>query len=431
MSRTFASSLALLLAAGCVRDTPAPPFPWCSDPAPVVPDGGPAVTYAADVAPILAARCTGCHTVGAIAPFALTSYALAVANAPAVRAAVLARLMPPWPLAHCAQRYPSDFSLGDGEIATLVAWVDQGTPEGSSPATPPAPAQAPQASALSRVDLTLTLSRPYLPKPAAGKTDELRCFILDWPETESRFVTGFDVRPTAPTEVHHARAYVVDASTALLDTLQDGLDGRPGFPCAGGVFGAKGIIGAWRPGAHGEALPAGLGYRVDPGSKIILGLHFRTGSVPVPDQTSIDLTLESQVAHEARLVYATDPGWEKGGMRIPAGASDVPFAYQTDPTLQSGGKPMKLYAANLHMHEHGVKMLLGLRHADGTTEPLALDPRWNYFWVGEDYFFDQPIDAGAGDQLYVECHFDNSAGRADLNWGNDQEMCVGYVTATW
>ena len=50
------------------------------------------------------------------------------------------------------------------------------------------------------------------------------------------------------------------------------------------------------------------------------------------------------------------------------------------------------------------------------------------------------VPLAADDQLLVECHFDNSAGNQRvvngtvetprlLNWGEDEEMCVAYVTA--
>jgi hypothetical protein len=61
-------------------------------------------------------------------------------------------------------------------------------------------------------------------------------------------------------------------------------------------------------------------------------------------------------------------------------------------------------------------------------------------WQG-DYTFAEPVRLEPGDRLLVECVFDNSETNQrmvngeleaprDLNWGEDQEMCVGYVTAS-
>ena len=63
-----------------------------------------APTYFADVKPIVDGRCAGCHRMGGIAPFSLTTYAAARAHRSEMAAAVAARIMPPW---HAAARRPT------------------------------------------------------------------------------------------------------------------------------------------------------------------------------------------------------------------------------------------------------------------------------------------------------------------------------------
>src|SRR4051794_19637394 len=53
-------------------------------------------TYNAAVAPVLDAKCTSCHRLGGIAPFALTSAADAKAHAAGIVRMTKAGLMPPW-----------------------------------------------------------------------------------------------------------------------------------------------------------------------------------------------------------------------------------------------------------------------------------------------------------------------------------------------
>ncbi len=416
----------LPLAACQLFDSPAPLFPFCSDPPLVVPDGGPPLGWA-DVGPIFLTHCAGCHTAGGIAPFPLESPSDVAAEALAVRAAVVTRLMPPWPLAHCCESYLGDPSLSDAQIGEIASWIDQGLPAGVGSV---AEATPPPIPGLARVDLTLSMPEPYLPQPQPGSTDELRCFLVDWPVKTTTYVTAFDVRPSAPSEVHHARAFLMPPGAAPPGS--SGADGRPGWNCPNGVPGNVGAVGGWRPGALPETLPGGLGYRVDPGSQIVLSMHYRSATgVLVPDQTEMRFTLEPSVAREAQLVFLADPNWLRGGMPIPAGDPDAAFAWETDPTGQSGGKPISVWAANLHMHEHGKKMIVGVRRKDGSLDCIAEAPAWSYEQVGEDYFLATPMQLSPGDKLHIECHFDNSAGKTALNWGNDQEMCIGYVTATW
>jgi hypothetical protein len=89
--------------------------------APVV-DAGPAVKYA-DVAPILGEYCVSCHSPGGKGPFSLDNYDEASDFGAEAYAAASARIMPP-----CAAENPS-CGPTTAELATLRAWVLQGTPE--------------------------------------------------------------------------------------------------------------------------------------------------------------------------------------------------------------------------------------------------------------------------------------------------------------
>jgi predicted CxxxxCH...CXXCH cytochrome family protein len=50
-----------------------------------------------DVAPVFAAKCAGCHMVGGIAPFSLTSAQSAKAHAQSILMMTQVGQMPPWP----------------------------------------------------------------------------------------------------------------------------------------------------------------------------------------------------------------------------------------------------------------------------------------------------------------------------------------------
>ena len=46
-------------------------------------------------------------------------------------------------------------------------------------------------------------STPYTPAAPNGGTDDYRCFLLDPRIAGDTFVTGFDIVPGQPAEVHH------------------------------------------------------------------------------------------------------------------------------------------------------------------------------------------------------------------------------------
>src|SRR5580698_6704773 len=98
------------------------------------------VTFSKDVLPVLQKNCQGCHRPGEAAPFSLLSYEEAKPWARAMKEAVLLHKMPPWFADPHAGKFANDPSLSEKEISTLVAWSDQGAPQGD-PKDAPAPLQ--------------------------------------------------------------------------------------------------------------------------------------------------------------------------------------------------------------------------------------------------------------------------------------------------
>ena len=99
------------------------------------------VTFTKHVAPILQQKCQECHQPGSIAPMSLITYEDARKYARRIRTKVAARTMPPWHLDKSVgiQSFKNDRSLSNEQIATLVKWVDDGTPLGNPAELPPAP----------------------------------------------------------------------------------------------------------------------------------------------------------------------------------------------------------------------------------------------------------------------------------------------------
>src|SRR5262245_39267158 len=100
------------------------------------------VTWAKDVAPIVADKCQDCHRPGQVAPFSLLTYQDARPWARSIKTKVQARLMPPWHIDRTVgiQGFKNDRSLTDEQIDTIVRWVDAGAPQGD-PKDLPAPRQ--------------------------------------------------------------------------------------------------------------------------------------------------------------------------------------------------------------------------------------------------------------------------------------------------
>lgn len=418
------------------------------------PDGGgttppetrapaPTLTYHKDVRGILEKSCLGCHKEGSIGPFPLATYQDVYSARIAVKASVASGNMPPWPADEKSCRpYLHSMALSDKEKETITKWIDEGAPEGdASTYTKPTDVGV---VGLDRVDLSLKMPEPYEPhsKLPAGQpkpADDYRCFVLDWPKDKATFITGFQIKAGNPKIVHHVIAYIAEPKNKQqfidLDNKEDG----PGYTCYGGSGGPANWAAAWAPGKPGGSYPEGTGVKVNPGSAIIIQVHYNTlTSNPTPDQTAVELKLEDKVDNEAYIVPISHTKW-----MIPKGET----AFKTFKEFENDiGKQFKIdinvHSASLHMHLLGKSSRFYIKREDGTEECLLNIPKWDFGWQ---YFYDfkKPVVIRPNDKIGLECVWDNSANNQalvngkrlssrDVTWGDNStdEMCLGIVYIT-
>jgi mono/diheme cytochrome c family protein len=386
-------------------------------------------TYYEDVKPLFDAKCATCHVEGGVAPFTIDTYAAAKPYAESIKYYVSERLMPPWPAADGCTDYVADRSLTDAQIATITKWVDEGAAEGD-PAKEGAPLDTGPEVALSRVDRTIELAAPYTPQI---EPDDYRCFLVDWPEADTTYVTGFRANPGNLAVVHHVIAFLAEpgdvADAQALDDAEEG----PGYTCYGGPGFNANWLGAWAPGGNGTDFPAGTGLKVLPGSKVVVQIHYNTlVAGPQPDRTSMDFRVDASVEKEAWVQPWANPSWLQGdNMSIPAATEDVSHSWAYDPTKVVGdGGPLLVYSGSLHMHQLGTAAKLDVVRKAGDSQCLLDIPRWDFNWQGS-YGFEAPMVVNPGDKLRLECHWDNTT-TGDVAWGEgtNDEMCLGVFYAT-
>lgn len=393
-----------------------------------------------DVQPIVITKCEGCHVDGGIGPFPLRDYADFAQRSPQIYDQIDQRIMPPWQPDPCCNHYQWDRSLSEDQRATVLRWIEAGMPAGNPDDAPPAD---PPPLGLPRVDLRATMHEPFTPAPQVG-ADELRCFLLDHdPIDRTRYITGFDFQPGTRAEVHHVIVYAVDADAADDLERKSGADGRPGWDCygeAGELAGSREYIGGWQPGVGPRLLPEGIGRELKANTRIMIQIHYDTGHGIAPDQSAIDIMLDDHVDRLEKAIPIGNPLWLAGeGMHIAANDPDAEAWFAYDPTVLLGkGKPMQVHNVMVHMHELGTIGRVGILRNDGTTDCLVNITRWDFHWMA-DYYFAQPVEIEPGDQVVVECHWDNTADNQkivngerqtprDLGWGTDKEMCGAVLT---
>lgn len=418
--------------------------------------GDPGPTWHQDVKPIVDAYCVECHSEGGIGPFEMNGPEDLAELAPLVDHVVAERIMPPFyaERGHTPLKY--DLSLSDEQITTIRDWIASDFPLGD-PDEPGAPIVLDRGG-LPEWDVVLTPDVAYTP---TLEPDEYRCFILDWPESEPKYVTGFDVIPGNPAIDHHIVAYAIGPDQVdVLDEFE-ATDEAPGYSCFGSAAQTdwepdsivdqlvQVYLGAWTPGVTGRQYTNGQ--RVEPGSKIVLQVHYFTlGSEGESDHTEVHLRVADTVDDEAFYMPWMNILWPAGGSMItPAGQVET-HEHSAEPvgslnlTVFAGDEDfsdgMKLHSVFAHMHVLGREMTYTLERADGTEQVLLNIPRYDFNWQQE-YVFEQPVDVLPGDRLSVACTFDNTEewreendlpAPTDVDWGEGtlDEMCVAHTRIT-
>ena len=429
-------------------------------------DGGPgddddSITYYGGAKEILDARCGTCHQDGSIAPFALGSYEQASSLQSVIAHSVEQGSMPPWMPDNNCNDYKGDLSLSDVERSQLLDWIDAGAPEGI--ATDSLADEHGPTGIEIRADTEVVMAEPYTPQV---QPDDYRCFIMDWDQDETKYVTGFKVKPGRPEMVHHVIAFVINPSAVDDFRAMDAADEGPGYTCFGSPsVGPSSIatesawrwLGSWTPGGSARLMPESTGISIQPGSVIVTQLHYNTlEAEPASDVTSIEVQLDDQVDKPALVMPLTRYQWIGGSepMRIPAGSTDTVHSMSADlsqnilgylgaPIGLTTGDSYQIHSIGIHMHLLGTHGRIWIDRADSSQQCLLDIPDWDFNWQGT-YELQEPITVHSGDRFNMECQWDNSAENQlivdgeqlpaqDIEWGDGtrDEMClaIAYITA--
>ena len=410
-----------------------------------------APTWYADVAPVVAEHCTGCHTEGGIAPYSFTDYESTAPLASALALAVESGSMPPWGAAvtdECTPPYgfKDDISLSTEEVELIRAWSDAGAPAGDPEFAAELP--APPDTQLDPVDTVLQMAEGVT---IDGTRDQFLCFSLDPGVEIDRYFNGMQIVPGNDKVVHHVLVYLDETGESEELAGDDGV-----YECSGGAIGGT-LLGAWAPGTVPMRTPEDVGMRVTAGSRIVLNIHYHpTGLGPEVDEgTRVELDwMDEQPTWRGEMTLVgnsnspdellPNDGDRDGGpeFRIPAGAQGhlEEMVFQ----IPEGIPQLRVWSVGSHMHYVGTDMQIRLQ-GDTYDDCMLHTPNYSFEWQRL-YSFDTDLDqmplAIGGDQIYLRCEYDNSMnnpfvvealkeqgldGPIDVVLGEEtlDEMCLG------
>jgi peroxiredoxin len=366
-----------------------------------------AITYSKHIAPILNRHCVECHRAGQVAPFALTSYNKAVAWTDTIEEVLRQGRMPPW---HADPRYgefANDCRVPESEKQLIYDWIKNGAPEGDRKDLPPPP-KFTKGWRIPQPDLVIKMPKPFR-VPADGEVP-YQFIVVDPGFKEDKWVTAAEIKPTAPSVVHHVLAFVQPPG--------GGTDKYGGF--------AANWIAAIAPNSPPTVMPEGTAKFIPAGSRFLFQIHYTTNGSAQTDQTVMGLVFADPktVKKEVSTEMAFNPRFE-----IPP--HDPNYRIDAKHLLKEDSILLNLMP---HTHLRGKAFKYEAIYPDGKQEVLLDVPHYDFNWQNS-YILTKPKVLPKGTEIHCTAYYDNSKNNKSnpnpddtVRWGDQtwEEMMIGY-----
>ena len=180
----------------------------------------------------------------------LVTYKTAMPWAQSIRDELTAGRMPPWPVDPTSPPIKGGYPISSRDIDMMVVWASGGTPESYTDAKPPEVSFNPKWR-LGPPDLKLAMDADHTVPPNAIEEVSEFSLPINLNETkglnETRWIKAVDLMPGNPSVVRDA-----------VISIENGP-----------------VLALWQPGSDAIPAPRGAGFRLAPGSKIHLQIHYK------------------------------------------------------------------------------------------------------------------------------------------------------------
>ena len=333
-----------------------------------------AITYTKDIAPILQKNCQQCHQPGSIAPINLLTYDDAKKYSTRIKNKVSARLMPPWHIDKSVgiQSFKNDRSLSDAQIATIVDWVNAGSPQGDPKDMPPAiafpdPNRWQLAEKLGQQPDLIIKSKPYT--LAAKTQDKWFRPVVETGLTEPRWVRAIEVKPARDQDrkiVHHALMYLIQDEPEVTGLAASAHDHQ----------GNAGLFMEWAVGKTGQIYSEDAGKLMLPGAKIRWEVHMHAIGTEYKD-SQVEMAVyfyPKGFVPKHRTVLRMFDVSRGSELDIPPNEKTITQNFYVLPA------PARLENFQPHMHMRGKAMSLEAIYPDGRKELISQVSNFQWNW---------------------------------------------------
>ena len=221
----------------------------------------------------------------------------------------------------------------------------------------------------------------------------------------ARWVKAIEIRPGNLRAVHHANLVIgMHIDRNRLTRFEENAPGAgfPGMDFSGesGTFDSDSHFLFWKPGGTPWVEPAGMAWRAEPGTDVVLNVHMRPTGKPELVQPSIGLYFTRDPGTKYPMLLPLE---HDGALNIPPGVADFPV--NDDFVL-----PMDMDVLAVYPHAHYLGHLLEgyATLPNGTRKWLIRIPDWDPSWQAV-YHYKTPVFLPKGTVVSMRYHYDNSA----------------------
>ena len=315
--------------------------------------------------------------------------------------------MPVWLADPHYGSFRNDRRLSQGEIDTIVNWVNTGAPEGKEKDLPALP-KFDTGWTLGKPDQVFDMGTDY-DVPAEG-TVAYKYFTVPTNFTEDKWVSAVEIRPGNRGAVHHIIVTVVDPGKT---TPQRG-DGDA-------------LLAGYAPGEQPLKLEPGTAKLIKAGSSLRFQVHYTPNGTAYKDRSYVGVTFAKEpIKYQAMTGNALQYNF-----KIPAGDPN----YEVKSTW-TAKKDVQLVGLMPHMHVRGKDFKYTITYPDGRQEVILDVPKYDFNWQLS-YEFAKYMNLPVGTRIDCVAHYDNSVNNRynpdptkDVKWGDQtwEEMMIGWFT---
>jgi len=409
------------------------------------------LTYAKDIAPILAQNCQTCHRAGEGTPFSMDKYETVKMWSNNIKRMVSTRRMPPWYEDGTTKKFENNRTMAQADIDKIAEWVDAGAPQGDMKDMPK-PREFVEGWSIPKPDIVFQLPKPF-PIKAHGLM-EYQYVIIPTGFKKDTWVQYIEAAPTDRRVVHHIVGYVRVPGSSYFkgvpknvfftakeaekfkpkmpemvpDMAPDtGAAGKPTPQATTSKGGGADVPSDWlvgyAPGQTPDIYKDGEAKLIPAGSDLVMEVHYMPNGTATTDQSRIGVVLAKGKVTKRAMTLSAD----NDKFKIPPG--DPNYKVDSSYTMP---EDMTLVGMHAHMHMRGKDAQYRIVFPDGKRDTLVNIPNYNWRWQLW-YNLAEPIKMPKGTKIECTEHFDNSAANKEnpdptktVTWGQQttDEMMV-------